>query len=87
MWAIVVEGGAVLLYKEGYLRTSSELYDVASTDRRTHLTNYCVQRGSAGLGRFEAGNTLSFGEFQAFLDEAHSESGISLVRQLHTVVS
>ena len=33
-----------------------------------HLTNYCMQRTSANLGKYEDGNTLSFAQLEEYLD-------------------
>ena len=34
-----------------------------------HLTNYCMQKNSAALGRYEEGNTMSYIEFQRYIDQ------------------
>ena len=71
LWAAVraAPGSAlgleIFAYREGYVRTSSEPFVLGSGGggeqaQCVHFTNYCMQRGSANLGRHEAGNTLSF---------------------------
>ena len=41
----------------------------AAGRQMVHLTNYCMQRKSSNLGRYEEGNTLSLDQFQRYLDE------------------
>ena len=53
-------------YKNGYLRTSSEEFSTSLDakgnrhNKMVHLTNYCMQKHSKNLGKFEEGNTLSY---------------------------
>ena len=55
-------------FKEGYLRTTSKEYSLKSVhDKFIHLTNDAVQKNSEDYGKFEAGNKLSYNEFQKFL--------------------
>lgn len=63
-WAVVTNSFEIYMYKYGYLRTSSNDYNLQSTDNYVHLTNQCLQNQSKQYERFEAGNTLSFEEFQ-----------------------
>jgi hypothetical protein len=58
------------VYDDGYLRTSSRAFSKANLDNKlVHLTNDAVQKNSNEYGRYELGNKLSFGEYQAYLDE------------------
>ena len=55
-------------YKEGYLRTSSADYSVTNIENKfIHLTNDAVQKYSSSYGKHEAGNKLSYAEFQEYL--------------------
>ena len=66
----------IYIYHEGYLRTSSEAFslDLRSTKtaasgagasaQMVHLTNYCMQKHSKNLGKFEEGNTLKYDDLQ-----------------------
>ena len=57
-------------YKEGYLRTSSAEYSVNNVDNKyVHLTNDAVQKYSSNYGKHEAGNKLSYAEFQEYLNK------------------
>ena len=59
-------------YKEGYLRTSSAEYSVNNVENRyVHLTNDAVQKYSSNYGKHEAGNKLSYAEFQEYLNKNH----------------
>ena len=56
-----------LSYREGYLRTSSEIYTVGDNDidnKFVHLTNDAVQKYSRKYGQAEQGNKLNYQEFQ-----------------------
>lgn len=56
-------------YNEGYFRTSSKDFNLKNvTNRLIHLTNDAVQKKSDDYGKFEAGNKLSYVEFQKYLD-------------------
>ena len=80
IWCAVIEPFEAYIFTEGYLRTSSEQFtlDIGASgddDRMVHLTNYCMQRTSQNLGKFEDGNTLSFADLARHLDErAQSQS-------------
>lgn len=51
-------------YEEGYIRTSSKEFCLANGDNQfVHLTNDAVQKQSQDYGKFEAGNKLSYSDF------------------------
>lgn len=79
-WAVVTDTWDVYVYEQGYLRTSSEPFTLDLGDKgeihMVHLTNYCMQKHSKNLGRFEEGNTLSFAQFQRYLDTNYADAGI-----------
>lgn len=55
-------------YEEGYIRTSSKEYCLANSDNIfVHLTNDAVQKQSQDYGKFEAGNKLSYSDFDKLL--------------------
>lgn len=60
-------------YNEGYLRTSSKEFSLNNLSRMIHLTNDAVQKKGDDYGRFEAGNKLSYAEFQRYLDAYYGE--------------
>ncbi len=62
MWAIWAKN-QLWWYKEGYLRTSSKDFNLASTSKFVHLTNDAVQINNEDYGRHEPANKLSFAEF------------------------
>lgn len=56
-------------YKEGYMRTSCQEFNMANIkDRFIHLTNDAVQKNSPNYGRFEDGNKLSYDDFQDYIN-------------------
>lgn len=50
------------MFKEGYVRTSSEAYNLSDTNLDqiyVHLTNNAVQKYSKSYGKFEEANIVS----------------------------
>ena len=43
-----------------------------------HLTNNCLQKYGTSYGKHEDGNTLSFDDFQAYLDEILPDLGLNV---------
>lgn len=66
MWALVhIQDDPnkfnLYFFNEGYLRTSSNEYNINSEDIMTHLTNNCLQvKDKTTFGAHEVGNTVSF---------------------------
>ena len=59
----------VYVYKQGYLRTSSGKFSLSDQSKFVHLTNHCFQVNGDQYAKFEQGNTLSYADFQKYLDE------------------
>ena len=66
------------MYKEGYIRTSSASYSLSAKDSFVHLTNNCLQRNGEEYGQHEDGNTLSFEDFEKYLNEVFPDYGITM---------
>lgn len=87
-WVLVDDQFNIWMYQDGYLRTSSEAFslDVKKSDRgeksMVHLTNYCMQKHSSNLGKFEEGNTLSYDQFQTYLDQHLPGISVSVRNEL-----
>ena len=61
VWTILTADFRIFIYKQGYLRTTSTIYEVDSKSIFVHLTNQCMQtKNKEEYGKFEEGNTLSF---------------------------
>jgi tubulin monoglycylase TTLL3/8 len=61
-------------YQEGYIRTSSYEYDNSNLlEKMIHLTNDAVQKNCQEYGKYEAGNKVSFTEFQKYIDTNHPD--------------
>ena len=60
IWATVTDDFRIYVFKEGYLRTSSNEYDLKNNDTQVHLTNQCLQNKTTDYGSHEEGNTLMF---------------------------
>ncbi len=52
------------MYKEGYLRTSSDDYSLNNGNNYVHLTNNCLQKYGTNYGVHEEGNTVGFEALQ-----------------------
>jgi hypothetical protein len=61
------------MYTEGYLRTSSDDYELSNGNNYVHLTNNCLQQNGTNYGKHEDGNTVSFDVFQSYLDEKYPD--------------
>lgn len=62
IWVLISHDQQVYIFKEGYVRTSSERYclDDDQLDQvYVHLTNNAVQKYSKSYGMFEEANILS----------------------------
>eukprot|EP00826_Nyctotherus_ovalis_P046885 TRINITY_DN5337_c0_g2_i2.p1 TRINITY_DN5337_c0_g2~~TRINITY_DN5337_c0_g2_i2.p1 ORF type:complete len:527 (+),score=62.24 TRINITY_DN5337_c0_g2_i2:78-1658(+) len=55
-------------YRDGYLRTSSKEYSAGNSLRSVHLTNEAVQIKYDDFGKHEAGNKISYADFQKYLE-------------------
>ena len=47
-----------------------------------HLTNDAVQKNAEDYGKFEAGNKLSYNDFQNYLDKNYGDLNICFERDL-----
>lgn len=57
LWVLVTHEMKVYVFKEGYIRTSSEQYDIGCLDKPfIHLTNNAIQRYNENYGLHEEGN-------------------------------
>jgi len=55
-------------YEEGYIRTSCKEFSLSAGDNAfVHLTNDAVQKQSQDYGKYEAGNKMSYSDFDKFL--------------------
>lgn len=59
-------------YQEGYIRTSSKNFSLASTNKYVHLTNDAVQKKCEDYGKFEKANKMSYVDFQRYLDNHYT---------------
>lgn len=62
IWALISHDMKFYLFREAYVRTSSEEYDLSGDKLDqvyVHLTNNAVQKYSKNYGKFEEGNIVS----------------------------
>lgn len=60
VWVLVTDDFRIYFYRQGYLRTTSEKYDLQNKSNSVHLTNQCLQSQEKEYGQHEEGNTLTF---------------------------
>ena len=60
-------------YEEGYIRTSSYLFNIHTFDPEIHLTNDAIQKKYPDYGRYEPANKISYSEFQSYLNTTFPE--------------
>jgi hypothetical protein len=63
VWALLNHDLNIYFFKEGYIRTSSEVFNLYGNELENpfiHLTNNAIQKNSEKYGTFEKGNQLSF---------------------------
>ena len=68
----------IYLFDEGYLKTSSQEYDLDSEDFLVHLTNSHLQSNSDNFGKHEKGNIVTFPELQKYLDEEYPKLKVNI---------
>ena len=87
VWAVMTTKNEIFFYKQGYLRTSSSEYDLDDQNQHVHLTNQCLQvKNKEIYGQHEEGNTLSFQQFQEYLDSEDFLSSRSDIKKGQNVV-
>lgn len=77
-------------YKEGYLRTSGYEFNLKNVENKyIHLTNDAVQKYGNNYGKHEAGNKLSYLEFQEYLNTTHPDHNFftTILPQLKSLVA
>jgi hypothetical protein len=64
VYVLCGQDGKCYLFKEGYIRTSCEEYDISTAEKiirpEIHLTNNAIQMKHDDYGKFEDGNQMSF---------------------------
>lgn len=73
-------------YPEGYIRTSSKEFSIKSFNKYIHLTNDAIQQKSEEYGKFEAGNKVSYSEFQAYLDLEFPQKYVNFEKDLNSQI-
>jgi hypothetical protein len=66
---MVTDKFEIMMYTEGYIRTSSNEYTLKNFDNYIHLTNNCLQVHGDGYGIHESGNTLSYETVEKYFRE------------------
>jgi hypothetical protein len=88
VWVVALDNGDVYMYAPGYVRTSSEGFDLSSDNRYAHLTNYCQQvLNKDSFGKFEEGNTLKFSDLEDYMTETICKSLTSSTKRKNQSVS
>ena len=69
--SFIDELGQLYMYKQFYLRMSSEKYNIDASSKTTHITNGAVQMSSENYGTYEIGNQLPFDSLLAYLQQTY----------------
>ncbi|EAR86113.2 tubulin-tyrosine ligase family protein (macronuclear) [Tetrahymena thermophila SB210] len=70
VWVLVDQDFKFYMFKEGYLRLSSEKFSLRShtlQDKYVHLTNNAIQKYGKNYGKYENGNIISFDDYGEYL--------------------
>ena len=78
LWSLFTSKNEIFFYKYGYLRTSSDDYNLTNGNNYVHLTNNCLQQHGTNYGVHEEGNTVGFDVLQRLLDENYPEYHLSV---------
>ena len=68
----------VYVYKEGYLRTSSDKFSLADKNVTVHLTNQSMQVKEDLYSVYEDGNTLTYKDLQEYLIKTYKQRDLRL---------
>ena len=81
VWAVALSHQDFFFCNTGYIRTSSSDYNTDMGDEYVHLTNNCLQmKDEKNYGKHEQGNSLSFREFQDYLDDEYGHYRLDFER-------
>jgi hypothetical protein len=82
VWVVVTHDIKIYMYKEGYIRTSSNIYTLNEYDNFIHLTNNCLQVHGDGYGKYEPGNTLSYKDLEDYFNEKFPDLNFSFRKHI-----
>ena len=82
MWALITWKRELYIYRPGYIRTSSDKYNINTKLNFVHLTNNCLQQFGNKYGAFEDGNTISFDRFAKYLADQFPSLDLNFERDI-----
>ena len=82
MWAIVTAKNEIFIFKKGYLRTSSEEFNLKKSNNYVHLTNNCLQKNGNNYGQHEEGNTLPLEALDAYFAKMFPEHNATVEKHI-----
>jgi hypothetical protein len=82
VWVLITQKLEIYMYKEGYIRTSSNKYTLSEFDSYIHLTNNCLQVHGDGYGIHEAGNTLSYEHMNEYYRKKFPDLNFSMEKHI-----
>ena len=89
IWIFVNSDGNAYFCEVGYLRTSSNKFEIDDEDpdnRFVHLTNIAVQKYSQSYGQHEDGNILTLQQFESYINKNFPERDYNVQRDLIEVI-
>jgi len=78
IWVVVTEKYEIFVYKQAYIRTSSDSYDVKASDNYIHLTNNCLQKFGDNYGKHEDGNTLPLHSLDEYFKKEYPDLNLNI---------
>jgi hypothetical protein len=84
---LILENGDIYICNYGYLRTSSEKYNLRlykddTKNNLIHITNQAYQIVSENFGKYEEGNTPTFKEFEDYLVDEYGNKGKKMMEKM-----
>jgi hypothetical protein len=87
MWVLITHENHVLVFPEGYIRTSSESFSASQLDNKfIHLTNNAIQKEGQFYGKFESGNQVSFTDFSLYLKKSEKKDFCEILSEIHNLI-
>lgn len=86
IWALISHDARFYLFKEAYVRTSSQEYDLSEAKMDqvyVHLTNNAVQKYSKNYGKFEEGNIVSMAALCDELAKQTNQQSKDINKDIH----
>ncbi|KAM3130213.1 hypothetical protein pb186bvf_017713 [Paramecium bursaria] len=85
MYVLITQDLDIYVFEQGYLRLSSEKFDLKNTNTFIHLTNNAIQKQGEKYCLFEEGNQLSFQFLNEMTQFQFEEKSLAKIKQIIVV--